>query len=118
MCQQPDGLSRPVDYYLRVTAREESKKISNLLTNRSVFKFMSESTAHRPVPGIPLEEGRSLPPEFPTQADYHYYRLLRSENPRLWDKIKEEGSMAIFWRGMEEFPLKFTLCMTFGPSET
>ncbi|MFL7810771.1 MAG: type VI secretion system baseplate subunit TssK, partial [Anaerolineae bacterium] len=62
--------------------------------------------------GIKLAEERHAPLELPSQTGLHYFRLLRADSVRMWERIKQEKSIAVRWEGIEASDFELTLYMT------
>ena len=59
----------------------------------------------------PIE--RTIPPlELPSETGLTYFRLLRGESTRMWDRIKEEKAVALRWPTIKDSDLKAALYMT------
>ncbi len=105
-------LTQPNEYFLAVATRSDPRELAKLLEDRDRFKLMPEKMANAPVWGIPLAEERNPPIELPTQSGLHYFRLLRSDNPTMWQRIQQQGGIAAVWPGMDNADYKLTLYMT------
>jgi hypothetical protein len=55
--------------------------------------------------------------ELPAQVGLHYFRVLRSESTRLWERIEQEKSVAVRWPGIESSDFGITLYMTVPDTE-
>jgi hypothetical protein len=61
---------------------------------------------------VKLQEERHPPTALPTDGDLRYYRLLRGESQRMWDRIKVEKVIAVRWPDMEASDCQMALYMT------
>ncbi|MFC1806685.1 type VI secretion system baseplate subunit TssK, partial [Planctomycetota bacterium] len=68
--------------------------------------------ASRAIFGIKLTEERYPPFGLPAETGLNYFRLLRAESKRMWDRIAQEKSMAIRFPGVETSDYDITLYMT------
>ena len=56
--------------------------------------------------------------ELPAQIGLHYFRLMRGESARLWERITQEKSIAVRWPGIESSDFEVTLYMTVPDTES
>ena len=57
------------------------------------------------------------PVELPAQVGLHYFRVMRGESARLWDRIQQEKTIAVRWPGVETSDFEITLYMTVPDTE-
>lgn len=107
-----EHFTRPNEYFLGIKSREDPRAIASLVEDQDKFKLMAESMAHRAIWGIKLTEERHPPLELPSQGGLHYFRLMRQDSQRMWDRIQEEKSLAARWQGLEASDFSIELYMT------
>ncbi len=109
---EKEHLTQPNEYFLAVASRSDPRELAKLIEDRDRFKLMPEKMANAPVWGIPLAEERNPPLELPTQSGMSYFRLLRTDNPTMWERVQQQGALAAVWPGMDNADYKLTLYMT------
>jgi len=102
----------PNDYFLGIETKEDPRGLSTLIENPDEFKLMPKSMASRAIRGVLLKEERFLPLELPAKAGLHYFRLLRSESARAWERIQAEKAAVIRWPEEATSDFQITLYMT------
>jgi type VI secretion system ImpJ/VasE family protein len=107
-----EHLSAPSDYYLAIQTKDDAKSVASLVENADQFKFMAKTLAAQRIWGVKLTEERHPPLELPSKAGLYYFRLNRGESQRMWDRIKEEKSVAIRWPDAATSEWQLTLYMT------
>ncbi|MBN1670878.1 MAG: type VI secretion system baseplate subunit TssK [Kiritimatiellae bacterium] len=107
-----EHLTLPNEYFLGIRTREDPRGMATVVEDQDKFKVMAKSLASRAIWGIKLALERMPPLELPSEAGLTYFRLLRGESTRMWDRIAEEKAIAIRWPGMESSDFKITLYMT------
>jgi len=107
-----EHLTRPNEYFLGIKTQQDPRMLGRLVEDFDKFKLMARSMVERRIRGIPLGEERHPPLELPAAADLHYYRLLRGESQRMWERIKQEKTIAVRWEGIEASDFALTLYMT------
>jgi type VI secretion system ImpJ/VasE family protein len=112
-----EHVKAPNEYFLGVRAKEDAKAISSLLEDADKFKVMPLSLAQQRVWGVKVIEERYPPLELPSQAGLHYFRLVRSESVRMWERIAQEKTIAIRFPGVETTDWNITLYMTLAEGE-
>lgn len=111
------SLVEPNQYFLGVRTKADPREIEQLLTDRNRFKVMPLSLANQRIFGVDLGPERYPPVELPGQSGLSYFRLNPSENPRLWDRIKGEKTLALKWPEAGGADYEFTLYMTLPEME-
>jgi type VI secretion system ImpJ/VasE family protein len=107
----PEHFEKPTDYFLGIKTREDHAALAKLVEDGDKFKLMAKSMIQQRIWGIKLQEERHPPLTLPAKGDLFYYRLMRSESARMWDRIKEEKTMAIRWQDMQTADYALTLYM-------
>lgn len=105
-------LNVPNDYFLGVKSRQDSRAVSQLVEDADQFKLMAWSMRDKLIYGIKLGEERHPPVELPAQVGLHYFRLLRTESARMWERVKEEKKLALKWPDAETSDFSCSLYMT------
>ena len=112
-----DHLTKPTEYYLGIKTSQEARPLVQLVENPDEFKLMPRGMADSAVFGVRLKEERYPPFGLPTEADLHYFRLLRAESARRWDRVKREKALAIRFPGVETSDFTVVLYMTLPEEE-
>jgi len=114
---EEDHFTRPNEYFLGIGTKEDPTTVARLVVDPDKFKLMARSLVSRAIWGIRLEEERHPPLALPSEVALHYFRLLRAESARMWERVREEKAMATRWPGMESSDFKVTLYMTVPEEE-
>jgi type VI secretion system protein ImpJ len=101
----------PNEYFLAIKTKEDPKWVRELVLDSDKFKLMPYSLVNHNVYGIKLNHELYPPVELPAQRDLHYFRLDVSERARVWEKIRQEKTMAIRWAGVESSDFDVALFM-------
>ncbi len=112
-----DHLTRPNDYFLGIKTKQDPQAVAKLVEDPDQFKLMAKSLGTRAIWGVRLQLERIPPLELPSEAGLVYFRLLRGESARMWDRVSEEKSLAARWPGMESSDMSITLYMTVPSGE-
>lgn len=107
-----EQIERPNEYFLGVKTGMDPRQLAQLVEDGDKFKFMAKTLAQQRIWGIKLGEERHVPLELPSQTGLHYFRLLRADSVRMWERIKQEKSIAVRWEGIETSDFELTLYMT------
>ena len=107
-----EQVTRPNEYFLGIRTREDPRAVAGLVEDKDRFKVMPRSLAGKAIYGVKLAEERQPPLGLPAEAGLHYFRLLRSESARAWDRIKDEKAISIEWPEIEASDYSITLFMT------
>jgi type VI secretion system ImpJ/VasE family protein len=104
-----EQFTTPVDYLLAIETKQDLTAVRQLVQDANRFKFMPRSLAKNPIWGVPLQE--TFAPHFlPGHPGMHYFRLMRKDNEKIWDRIKAEKQVGVHWRpGLAESDFKITL---------
>ncbi|MBL9031135.1 MAG: type VI secretion system baseplate subunit TssK [Phycisphaerae bacterium] len=105
-------LKRANEYFLGVKSKEDPRAVAALVEDSDKFKLMAKSMIRRQVWGVKLAEERHPPLELPAQTGLSYFRLMRAESTRMWEKAAEEKALAARWLGSENTDFELTLYMT------
>ena len=106
-----EHFTRPSDYYLAIRHKQEHTIMAKLVTDEDRFKLMPKSMAGRAVRGVKLVEERHPPMQLPADAEMQYFRLIVADNPRMWDRVKQEQSLTAVWPGAAEADVSLILYM-------
>ncbi len=107
-----EHLTRPNEYFLGIKTKQDPRMLGRLVEDADKFKLMARTLANQRIWGIRLAEERHPPLELPAAADLHYFRLMRADSTRMWERIKQEKSIAIRWEGIEASDFELALYMT------
>ncbi len=107
-----EHLTKPSEYFLGIRTKQDPAELTKLVENRDEFKLMARTLADMAIWGILLKEERFPPFGLPVERGLHYFRLLRGESRRMWERIVQEKSMAIRFPGVETSDYGITLFMT------
>ncbi|HUW18309.1 MAG TPA: type VI secretion system baseplate subunit TssK [Sedimentisphaerales bacterium] len=112
-----EALSLPNEYFLAIKTRQDPSELAKLVLDRDKFKLMPQSLASQRIFGIQLAQELYPPVELPAQVGLHYFRLIRGESARLWERVTQEKAMAARWPGIESSDFEITLYMTVPDTE-
>ncbi len=108
---EQEHFDKPTDYFLGIKTKEDHAGLAKLVEDGDKFKLMAKSMIQQRIWGIKLQEERHPPLTLPAKGDLFYYRLMRAESQRMWDRIKEEKVMAIRWPDMQTSDYQISLYM-------
>jgi type VI secretion system ImpJ/VasE family protein len=108
---EAEHFEKPTDYFLGIKTREDHVALAKLVEDGDKFKLMAKSMIQQRIWGIKLMEERHPPLTLPAKGDLYYYRLMRSESQRMWDRIKDEKVMAVRWPDMQTADYQISLYM-------
>ncbi|HVS70478.1 MAG TPA: type VI secretion system baseplate subunit TssK [Phycisphaerae bacterium] len=106
-----ETLEKPTDYFLGIKTHEDHAAVAKLVEDGDKFKLMAKSMIQQRIWGIKLQEERHPPLTLPAKGDLYYYRLMRGESQRMWDRIKDEKMMAARWPDMQTSDFQLALYM-------
>ncbi|MHC4644353.1 MAG: type VI secretion system baseplate subunit TssK [Planctomycetota bacterium] len=112
-----EALSVPNEYFLAIKTKQDPSELAKLVMDRDRFKLMPQSLASQRIFGVQLAQESYPPVELPAQVGLHYFRVMRGESARLWERIQQEKTVAVRWPGMESFDFEVTLYMTVPDTE-
>ena len=107
-----EHLTKPNEYFIGIKTKKDPSQVAKLVENADQFKLMARSLAGRAIFGVKLAEERYPPFGLPAETGLHYYRLLRAESTRMWERIEQEKAMAVRFPGVETSDFSITLYMT------
>lgn len=110
-------LSLPNEYFIAIKTKRDPSELAKLVLDRDKFKLMPQSLANQRIFGVKLAQELYPPVELPAQVGLHYFRVMRSESARLWERIEQEKSVAVRWPGIESSDFGITLYMTVPDTE-
>lgn len=105
-------IKAPNDYFLGIQTRQDPRALTQLVEDADKFKLMPRSLTGRPVYGVRLAYERMPPLELPAATGLAFFRLLRSESARTWERVLEDKALSAEWPGMAASDMKLTLYMT------
>jgi type VI secretion system ImpJ/VasE family protein len=112
-----EALSLPNEYFIAIKTKLDPSELAKLVLDRDKFKLMPQSLANQRIFGVKLNQELYPPVELPAQVGLHYFRVMRSESARLWERIAQEKSIAVRWPGIESSDFGITLYMTVPDTE-
>jgi len=107
-----EALSRPNEYYLAIKTKWDPKQLAQLVEDRDKFKLMPRSLARQRIYGIRLAYEAYPPVELPAEIGLCYFRLMRHESGRMWERVAQEKALAATWPEAEASDFALTLYMT------
>jgi type VI secretion system protein ImpJ len=113
MCAALDdeALSKPNEYYLAIKTKWDPKQLAALVEDRDKFKLMPRSLARQRIYGIRLAYEAYPPVELPAEIGLCYFRLMRHESGRMWERTVQEKTLAATWPDAESSDFRLTLYM-------
>jgi type VI secretion system protein ImpJ len=112
-----EALSVPNEYFLAIKTKRDPSELAKLVLDRDKFKMMPQSLANQRIFGVQLAQELYPPVELPAQVGLHYFRVMRGESARLWERIQQERTIAVRWPGVETSDFEITLYMTVPDTE-
>ncbi|MHC4474378.1 MAG: type VI secretion system baseplate subunit TssK [Planctomycetota bacterium] len=110
-------LTLPNEYFLAIKTKQDPSELAKLVLDRDKFKLMPRSLASQRVFGVQLAQELYPPVELPAQVGLHYFRVMRGESKRLWERVQQDKSLAVRWPGIESSDFEVTLYMTVPSTE-
>ena len=107
-----EHFTQPNEYFIGLRTREDPLALAKLVENQDQFQVAAPTMVGKRIFGLKLQEERYPPVELPAQAGLRYFRVLRAESQRMWDRIKDEKAIGVRWLGMENSDFAITLYMT------
>ncbi len=95
-------ITGPNEYFLGVKCSDDPRSVAKLVEHPDEFKLMSKSLVQARIRGVGLKEERHPPLVLPAQVGLSYFRLLRAESARTWERITQERAMACKFDGVEQ----------------
>lgn len=96
-----EDLGKPNEYFLGIRTGRDPRELAKLVEDADEFKFIASSMATTRVRGVKLKEERHPPMQLPSQVGLQYYRVLRADSQRMWERIAQEKSISINFTGIE-----------------
>jgi len=103
--------------FFAIKTKQDPSELAKLVLDRDKFKLMQQSLANQRVFGVKLAQELYPPVELPAQVGLHYFRVMRSESGRLWERITQEKACTVRWPGIESSDFEVTLYMTVPDTE-
>lgn len=113
LCSLSDAhLGGANEFYLGIRTKDDPRVLATLVEDADKFKLMARSLIQRSIFGVKLQLERLPPLELPSEAGLTYFRLLRGESQRMWERVQEEKVLAARWPGLETTDFKMAIYMT------
>lgn len=109
---QDKHINTPNQFFLAVKTSQDVDATVRLVEDGKVFKCMPTSLEGKAIPGVPLKYEAHPPLGLPLHSDLHYFRMLRSENQRIWDMVVQDKGICCHWQGMSDSDFKLSIYMT------
>ncbi|MHC5001566.1 MAG: type VI secretion system baseplate subunit TssK [Planctomycetota bacterium] len=106
-----EHLQRPNEYYLAIKTKEDPVALARLVEDGDKFKLMPTSLTGRAIRGVKLVEERHPPLQLPSEVDLHYFRMVRADNARVWERVEQDRGLTAQWPNCEVGDTKLTLYM-------
>jgi len=106
-----EQLKAPSEYFLGIRTKVDPRELAEKVENMDSFKLMPRSLAKNLIRGVKLVEERHPPLELPSQTGLHYFRLMRSDSKRVWERVEQDKGLAIRWPDMETSDYNIILYM-------
>jgi type VI secretion system protein ImpJ len=107
-----ENLAAANEFFLAVQSRQDPRAVVTLVEDPDRFKLLAKSFANQRIFGVKLAEERHPPVDLPAQVGTTYFRLLRTESARMWERIVAEHAIAARWIDMESSDFTLGLYMT------
>jgi len=107
-----EHLSRPNEYFLAVKTKTDPKELAPFIEDGDRFKLMPPALIDKRVYGVKLQYEPYPPVELPAEIGLNYFRLIRTESARMWERIVREKAVAAKWPGLETSDFVLTMLMT------
>ena len=107
-----DHLKLPNEYFLGIRSREDPRNLAMLVEDPDQFKLMAGTLANTAIRGVKLALERVPPLELPTETGLTYFRLLRGDSTRMWERIAEDRTIVARWPGAAASDYRLALYMT------
>jgi len=92
-----EQFTKPVDYFLAVKTGQDYGAVRQLVQDGNRFKLMPRSMANKAFFGVRLGEEKFPPHFLPNQPGLHYFRVMRKESERVWERIQQEKEISVVW---------------------
>jgi len=89
------------ELYLGIRTSIDPRELAALVEDEDGFKLMAKSMWRNRIRGVRLAEERHPPVHLPAEGGLHYFRLMRDESRRMWERIAEERDVAVWWPDAE-----------------
>jgi type VI secretion system ImpJ/VasE family protein len=107
-----EHLAAASEFFLAVQSKQDPRAVVTLVEDADRFKLLAKSFANQRIFGVKLAEERHPPVELPAQGGMTYFRLLRTESARMWERVVAEHAIAARWIDMESSDFSLVLYMT------
>jgi type VI secretion system protein ImpJ len=100
------------EYFLAVQSKQDPRAVVTLVEDADKFKLIARSLAAQRIFGVKLAEERHPPVDLPAATGTTYFRLMRNESVKTWERITSEHAVAARWLDMESSDFNLSLYMT------
>jgi predicted component of type VI protein secretion system len=107
-----EHITAPNEYFLAIQTKDDPRTVTALVEDVDRFRLMVKSVANQRIWGVKMTEERNPPLELPVRAGTCYFRLMRQESARMWERIVAEKAIAVRWSDMDTMDYSLTLYMT------
>jgi len=97
-----EHVERPNEYFLGVRSGDDPREVARLVEDADEFKLMAKTLVETRIRGVKLAEERHPPTQLPSPVGLHYFRLMRTESARMWDRILAEREIAVKFPGVDQ----------------
>lgn len=98
-----EDLRLATDFFLAITTKADPVALARLVEDGDKFKLMPRSMGKMNVYGVRLQEERHPPPTLESPAGRYYFRLVRADSQRMWERVQAEKAIAVRWPEAERF---------------
>ena len=92
-----EQLTKPVEYFLAIKTGQDVAVVRQLVQDGNRFKFMPRSMANKAFFGVRLVEEKFPPHFLPNHPGLHYFRVMRKDSERVWERIQAEKEISLIW---------------------
>lgn len=100
------------ELYLGIRTSLDPRELAALVEDEDGFKLMPKSMWRNRIRGVRLTEERHPPVHLPAEGGLHYFRLMRDESRRIWERIVEERDIAVWWPDAEHVDWTISIYLT------
>jgi type VI secretion system ImpJ/VasE family protein len=104
-----EQFTKPVDFFIAIKTSQDYGAVRQLVQDGNRFKLMPKSMATKAFFGVRLNEEKFPPHFLPNQPGLHYFRVMRKESERVWERIQSEHEMSIVWPEFATTDFQITL---------
>jgi len=104
-----EQFTKPVDFLLAIKTAQDYSSVRQLVQDGNRFKFMPKSVKDKAFFGVRLSEEKFPPHFLPNQPGLHYFRIMRKESGRMWERVQSEREIGIVWPEVASSDFQITL---------